>query len=108
MGEQFMDMIAEQELVATFSDGSSTTVCLRLGRPRPLPRADWVCPVQLAGLPDWEASKDVFGVTSWQAMVLGLTLLHSCLGIERNRGTTFSWLGMELTDFEELIPKMIS
>ncbi|MEI7688351.1 MAG: hypothetical protein WCL32_25370 [Planctomycetota bacterium] len=105
-----MDVIAEHHLVATYSDGASGPVTLRVGRPFAHPLGDHACSVQAEGLRLWEGPKEIFGVGTWQALVLGLRLLRSILSAEAERGTVFRWeSGEDAVSVDELfVLRMLS
>jgi hypothetical protein len=86
-----MDVVAEHRLIATFSDSGAVPVWLRVGRPRPHPKGDWVCPVQGEGLRLWEGPSELFGVGSWHALMVGLRFLHEMLAAEVRQGAVFHW-----------------
>lgn len=90
-----MDVFAEHRLVATFPDCGPVPVCLRIGRPTPHPRGDYVCPVQAEGLRLWQGPSDIFGVSSWQALMLGLCFIRSMITAEVARGAVIYWEGGE-------------
>ena len=85
-----MDVIAEHRMVATFPDSGPLAVCLRVGRPEPHPNG-YACEVQAEGLPGWQGPKKIFGVGSWQALLLGLRYLKIMLDYEVSRGAVFHW-----------------
>jgi hypothetical protein len=98
-----MDVVAERRLLALFPDGASVPVCLRVGRPRPHPLGDWVCPVQAEGLRIWEGPSEFFGVGSWQALMIGLRFLREMLAAEMDKGAVFHWEdGEHAISLEEL------
>ena len=93
-----MDIIAEHELSALFPDGRTGLVHLRVGRPRPCPTGEWACPVEVTGLPGWQGSHDIAGVSSLQSLSLGLRFLRSALLNATARGT-----GFRFPDCEEIV-----
>jgi hypothetical protein len=86
-----MDVVAEHRLLALYPDGAAMPVCLRVGRPRPYPLGDWVCPIQAEGLRIWEGPREFCGVDSWQALMLALRLLREMLAAEIEAGAVFHW-----------------
>ena len=86
-----MDVIAEYQLVAKLPDSDPVTVSLRIGRPTPHPRGDFVCSVQAEGLGLRQEPIEIFGVSSWQALMLGLWFMRSTLAAEVARGAKFYW-----------------
>jgi hypothetical protein len=90
-----MDVVAEHRLIATFPNSEAVPVCLRVGRPRPEPMGDWVCPVQGEGLRLWEGPSELLGVSSWHALMIGLRFLREMLAAEVRKGAVFHWEGSE-------------
>jgi hypothetical protein len=98
-----MDVIAEHRLVATFPDGGSGPVVLRVGRPYAHPKGDHACPVQAEGLRLWQGRNEIYGVGTWHALMLGLRFLRSMLAAEAGRGAVFHWEdGEHAVSVEEL------
>jgi hypothetical protein len=52
-------------------------VRLRISRPEVHPEGDWLCRVQAEGLRGGDRSLDVAGVSSFQALALGIRCLRS-------------------------------
>lgn len=90
-----MDIIAEHRLAATFSDGASALVTLRVGRPYVHPNGNHACLVQAEGLRLWEGPSDIYGVGTWHALMLGLRFVRLMLEAEAERGAVFHWEGGE-------------
>lgn len=90
-----MDVAAEQRIDVLYADGGMATACIRVGLPRPHPRGDFACPVTIEGLRGREGTSELFGVSSLQALVLGLRFLHRLLAIEVGRGSILRWEGGE-------------
>jgi len=90
-----MDVITELRLVATFPDGGSAPVVLRVGRPYPHPKGDHACQVQAEGLRLWQRPTEIYGVGTWHALMLGLRFLRTMLAAEAERGAVFHWEGGE-------------
>ena len=88
-----MDVVAEHRLVVTFPDGGPVPVVMRVGRPFAQPNGDYACPVQAEGLRLWEGPNDIFGVSSWHALMLGLMFLRRMLAAELERGAVLHWEG---------------
>jgi hypothetical protein len=64
------DLIAER--VLTGSTGQQTfEVKVRLGKPVPDPKGDWMCPFQIIGTGDGRAEK-IFGIDAVQALQLAM------------------------------------
>lgn len=104
-----MDVIAEDRLVATFPDGGTSAVVLRVGRPYPHPKGDHACPVHVEGLRRDGGSTEIFGVGSWHALMLGLRYLRMILTAEAERGTVFHWEdGEHAVSVEELFVLHVS
>lgn len=98
-----MDVVAERRLIATFPDSAVVPVCLRIGRPRPHPKGDWICPVEAEGLRLWQGPTEFFGVGSWHALMIGLRFLHEMLATEVRNGAVFHWEdGQQAVTVEEL------
>ena len=61
-----------------------------VGAPQP-DGDDWCCPVRIKGLDSKE--RRVFGVDSWQAMILALRLVEALLRHEVREGGELFWFG---------------
>ena len=98
-----MDVVAETRLVAVFDSGMSAKVALRIGRPVPHPKGDWVGTVQIDGFQAWAGSCEIYGVDSWQTLILSLRFVRSILLQEVEFGTAFHWEdGMDVINVEGL------
>ena len=98
-----MDTLAEQQLAVLYSDGELVPVRLRIGRPSPHPKGDFVCSVQADGLRLWQGPTEFAGVSSFQALVLGLRFLYHVLSFEVENGAVVHWEDGEHTlDVHEL------
>jgi hypothetical protein len=69
--------IAEEKLIAVHRSGQRVEVTARVGRPYPVGRDEWACPVSLAGLR--ERLHDVHGASSLQALCLAVSLVRQLL-----------------------------
>ncbi len=97
-----MDVIAEHRLVATYPDGGPATVCLRVGRPEPHPHG-YACKVQAEGRSGWQGPTKIYGVDSWQALLLGLRFLRLMLDAEVDDGViSYRQGGEHALNIEEL------
>ena len=88
-----MDVIAEHRVDVLYPDGELVPVRLRIGRPRPHPQGDHVCPVQAEGLRLWEGPAEFAGVGSLHALMIGLRFLRDMLSTEVERGAVLHWEG---------------
>jgi hypothetical protein len=88
-----MDVIAERRLTVLYPDGELVPVCLRIGRPKPHQKGNYVCAVQAEGLRLWQGPKEFFGVDSFQALTIGVRLLYEILSAEVERGAVLHWEG---------------
>ncbi len=87
------DLLAEREYEAQAAAGGATRkVVLRIGRPRPDPEGDWLCPVQVVGLED-DAVMNVNGIDAVQALLLAMQMAGARL-THPPRGVTVTWMGM--------------
>jgi hypothetical protein len=88
-----MDVIAEHRLVVLYPDGELVPVYLRIGRPGPHPKGDFVCPVQAEGLRLWKGPAELAGVDTLHALMIALRFLHDMLSSEVERGAVLHWEG---------------
>jgi hypothetical protein len=72
-----------------------SAVHVTIGAPHPNGN-DWCCPIRLKGLID-NKERPIFGVDSWQAMILALKLAESMLQNEVRKGGKLYYLGGETT-----------
>lgn len=70
-----------------------SAVHITIGVPQP-DGNDWCCPVRLKGLVD-NKERRIFGVDSWQAMILALRLAEAMLQNEVRKGGKLFYLGGE-------------
>ena len=70
-----------------------SAVHVSIGAPQP-DGNDWCCPIRLKGLVD-RKERRIFGVDSWQAIVLALRLAEAMLKNEVRKGGTLFYLGEE-------------
>jgi hypothetical protein len=77
---------ATREFSCVSPTGEQFAFTMQLGRPTPVsdePESDWRCPVTI---PFDEQTRDIYGVDSWQALCLALSLVHSLLADFIQRG----------------------
>jgi hypothetical protein len=72
-----------------------STVHVTIDAPEP-DGIDWCCPIRLKGLID-SKERRIFGVDSWQAMILALRLTKAILQNEVRKGGKLFYLGKETT-----------
>ena len=80
------DPIATREFSCVGPDGEAFALVVQLGRPKPVSDAtdsDWSCPVTV---PFDGKVRDIYGVDSWQALCLALSLVNSQLADFVRRG----------------------
>jgi hypothetical protein len=77
--------IAERKLKAT-SDGKSSDVFVRFGRPEPYPKGDWACAYQIAGIGD-EKVRWIVGIDAVQALQLAMFQADASLSLLRKAVT---------------------
>jgi hypothetical protein len=83
------EAIAECEIECVFPDGSRRIVHLRIGRPFPAPDMDWGCRVAASGL--HEIPGPLYGVDSWQALLLAQRFLEAIMQGAVDDGVTLHW-----------------
>lgn len=71
-------MIAETILFAVDKEGREFEIRAGVGLPYQTESGDWACAVALEGL--HERLHDIYGVDSWQSLVLGMNLVNTLLG----------------------------
>jgi hypothetical protein len=73
------EWIAERIIWAVDQNGQGFDIGLRIGRPYQTdsPHGDWACPVAMIGL--HRRFPDIYGVDSWQALVLAVDLTKKLL-----------------------------
>jgi uncharacterized protein DUF6968 len=71
------EYIAEERLTALDRAGRRIEVTAAVGRPYPVSRDEWACPVSLAGLQ--ERLPDVHGASSLQALCLAASVVRQLL-----------------------------
>ena len=77
---------ATREFDCVRPTGERFAFTVHLGRPTPVsdvPESDWRCPVTI---PFDGPTRDIYGVDSWQALCLALSLVHSLLADFIQRG----------------------
>jgi hypothetical protein len=72
-----------------------SAVHVTIGAPEP-ERNDWCCPIRLKGLVD-NKERRIFGVESWQAIILALRLTEAMLQNEVRKSGKLFYLGEETT-----------
>lgn len=80
------DPFATCEFDCVSPTGEKFTFTVHLGRPTPVsdePESGWRCPVTI---PFDGPTRDIYGVDSWQALCLALSLVHSQLADFIRRG----------------------
>jgi len=70
-----------------------SAVHVSIGTPQ-LDGNDWCCPIQLKGLVD-SKERRIFGVDSWQAIILALRFVQALLQNEVRKGSKLYYLGVE-------------
>jgi len=93
------DIIAERQLAVEGEPGKS--VVLSIGKPRPDPRGDWVCPVQVQGVSESQQLNG-YGVDAVQAL---MNALEAARYIFDQSDLTLTWPGGEPGDVG--IPRLI-
>jgi hypothetical protein len=87
-------VIAERRLHLQ-RNGESQSVTVRIGRPQrdPLPGGDWMCPVEIAGIPRWHPIvRASYGVDEMQALLLAFQLIRLELRLLQDDGFELTWL----------------
>jgi hypothetical protein len=77
---------ATREFSCVSPEGEAFPLVVQIGRPTPLtnePGSDWRCPVTI---PFSNQTQDIYGIDSWQAVCLALSLIHSQLSDFIRRG----------------------
>jgi hypothetical protein len=69
-----MEIVAESVVFAENASGRRRKIRIRVTRPEPDPRGDFQCSVELKGL---ERRRKVYGVDSFQALVLALRFFET-------------------------------
>lgn len=96
--------IAERTIYAIAADGREFEVHLAVGRPYPISKDEWACPVLLEGL--HSRLRDQHGIDSWQALQLAYQLIGQLLGYFIQDGGKLFWEnGGESVLVSDLIPK---
>ncbi len=72
-----------------------SAVHVSIGAPQP-DGNDWCCPIRLKGLADSKEQR-IFGVDSWQAMILALRVVEVMLQNEVRMGGKLYYLGVDTT-----------
>jgi hypothetical protein len=70
---------ATREFSCVSPTGDEFALTIQIGRPTRItdePESDWRCPVTI---PFDSRPRDIYGVDSWQALCLALSLVHSVL-----------------------------
>ena len=89
-----MSPIAELRLqVLRRSAKRKSAVQVKVGAPE-RDGEDWTCPIRMKGLVD-SKERRIFGVDSWQAMILALRLAEAMLQNEVRKGGKLFYLGGE-------------
>src|SRR4051812_41716417 len=89
---QIEEAIAERRLSVVGEP--EKTVLLTIGKPRPDPRGDWVCPVHVQGISESQQHNG-YGVDAVQALLNGLEAARYVLD---RSGLTLTWIGGEPGD----------
>lgn len=87
------EWIAEREAVVVIPNAGTRAVRLRISRTVKDERVDYRCAVLAGGLDDqlhW-----IYGVDSWQSVLLAISFLRSRVDHWAGEGTTFHWPGSE-------------
>ncbi|MEZ0258445.1 MAG: hypothetical protein ACAI37_24410 [Chthoniobacter sp.] len=78
--------VATRELSCVSPEGEAFDITIQIGRPTPIsdrPESDWRCPVTI---PFGGEEREIYGVDSWQALCLALSLVHAQLAEFLRRG----------------------
>jgi hypothetical protein len=84
--DEFGDEIGVANYVFRSADGSEQSVRMRVGRPYEAGRAEWACPVEIAGFEP--RYPDIRGGDSMQALALALALVWLRMRDFAERGGT--------------------
>jgi uncharacterized protein DUF6968 len=87
-------IIAERRLDLR-RNGKSRPITVRIGRPQrdPLPGGDWMCPVEIAGIPRRHSIvRASYGVDEVQALLLAFQLIRLELLLLQDDGLALTWL----------------
>lgn len=89
-----MSNAAKLKLQLARGPGRRKPFHVTIGMPRPS-KVDWYCPVRFTGL-DHRGLR-VFGVDSWQALILALRFVEINLRYEVRQGGQFYYLGRKVS-----------
>lgn len=81
-----MELVAESVVFASRSSQRRRKIRIRVTRPQPDPKGDFHCTVELRGL---EPSRKIYGVDSFQALVLALRFLMGRISVLLDHGWCF-------------------
>lgn len=83
------ESIAQREVEIVFADGRREVIRLRIGHPYQSHEIDWCCRVSAIGI--YVPPGPIFGVDSWQALLLAQRYLESLVQREVDDGATLHW-----------------
>jgi len=72
------ELIAERTIYAVSEDGHGFEIRLMIGKPYQTDSGEWACPLALSGLHD--RLHDMYGIDSWQSMIVAIRLMKLLLG----------------------------
>jgi hypothetical protein len=85
---------AQRHIVLECADGSTRDILVRVGKPR-RGRKDWVCVIEVFGFQS-KLSRKIYGVDSFQALLLAIELLRAELNHQkRAENGKLKWLGQD-------------
>jgi hypothetical protein len=101
-----VELVAERALTCVKSNGNRIPVNLRIGKPVAASGGDWMCSVEASGLLD--RPREIYGIDSFQALMLGQGLLKHLVRGEIESGSTFlAFRPEEPITYEEIFGKDI-
>ncbi|WP_394781446.1 DUF6968 family protein [Undibacterium sp.] len=82
-------LIIERSFYAVSPEGAGAAIRVGVAAPVPRESFDWACATWIDFLDPEE--RTVFGIDSWQAASLAMTLIATRIGHFEQRGWTFFW-----------------
>src|SRR5437868_1670166 len=90
-----MGSAAELQLELATADGNRRPLHVIIKVPQPAPKQDWYCSVRLKGLTS--GSHRIWGVDSWQALILAVRFVEANLRNLVRRGCSLYWMGHKVS-----------
>ena len=96
------NLIVERPCIAISPDGERIETCIGLEKPEQLDVYRWDCKLNFGKL-DFEERR-AFGIDGWQALQLGMEMMHVELDFKSLTGWKFLWFEGTSDNLEELWP----